>query len=31
MAAFQTLLGLGALHDPSTYREITGHVDQAAA
>lgn len=23
MAAFQTLLGLGALHEPSTYREIT--------
>jgi transposase-like protein len=31
MAAFQTLLGLGAHHDPSTYREITGHVKQAAA
>ena len=24
MAAFQTLLGLGALHEPTTYREITG-------
>jgi transposase-like protein len=23
MAAFQTLLGLGALHEPSSYREIT--------
>jgi hypothetical protein len=23
MAAFQTLLGLGALHEPATYREIT--------
>lgn len=23
MAAFQTLLGLGALHEPTTYREIT--------
>lgn len=23
MAAFQTLLGLGTLHEPSTYREIT--------
>jgi hypothetical protein len=23
VAAFQTLLGLGALHEPSTYREIT--------
>jgi transposase-like protein len=31
MAAFQTLLGLGALHAPSTYREIAGHADQAAA
>ena len=31
MAAFQTLLGLGALHAPSTYREITEHEDQAAA
>lgn len=29
MAAFQTLLGLGALHEPSTYSEITR--DQAAA
>jgi transposase-like protein len=29
MAAFQTLLGLGALHGPTTYREITGR--QAAA
>jgi transposase-like protein len=26
MAAFQTLLGLGALHVPTTYREITGHA-----
>ena len=23
MAAFQTLLGLGAVHDPTTYDEIT--------
>jgi hypothetical protein len=23
MAAFQTLLGLGATHEPTTYREIT--------
>ena len=23
MAAFQTLLGLGAIHDPTTYAEIT--------
>jgi hypothetical protein len=23
MAAFQTLLGLGALHAPTTYRQIT--------
>jgi hypothetical protein len=23
MAAFQTLLGLGAIHKPTTYREIT--------
>jgi transposase-like protein len=29
MAAFQTLLGLGALHEPQTYDEIT--PDQAAA
>lgn len=26
MAAFQTLLGLGALHEPTTYREITGRA-----
>jgi transposase-like protein len=26
MAAFQTLLGLGALHEPTTYREITSDV-----
>jgi transposase-like protein/ribosomal protein L37AE/L43A len=26
MAAFQTLLGLGALHEPSTYRQITQHT-----
>lgn len=25
MAAFQTLLGLGAIHDPTTYDEITTH------
>ena len=25
MAAFQTLLGLGAIHPPTTYAEITGH------
>jgi transposase-like protein len=31
MAAFQTLLGLGALHAPSTYREIAEHADQEAA
>jgi hypothetical protein len=30
MAAFQTLLGLGALHEPRTYDEITQR-DQAAA
>jgi transposase-like protein len=30
MAAFQTLLGLGALHPPTTYDQITGR-DQAAA
>ena len=30
MAAFQTLLGLGALQEPTTYRDIT-HRDQAAA
>lgn len=29
MAAFQTLLGLGALHKPTTYRQITLH-DRAA-
>jgi len=23
MAAFQTLLGLGAVHQPTTYRQIT--------
>jgi transposase-like protein len=26
MAAFQTLLGLGAIHHPTTYREITAHA-----
>jgi transposase-like protein len=26
MAAFQTLLGLGAIHEPTIYREITGHA-----
>jgi hypothetical protein len=26
MAAFQTRLGLGALHQPSTYRDITRDV-----
>ena len=26
MAAFQTLLGLGAIHEPTTYREIASHV-----
>jgi hypothetical protein len=31
MAAFQTLLGLGALHEPTTYREITPRRDRAAA
>jgi hypothetical protein len=25
MAAFQTLLGLSALHDPTTYAQITDH------
>jgi hypothetical protein len=29
MAAFQTLLGLGAIHDPTTYDEITA-LKQAA-
>jgi transposase-like protein len=29
MAAFQTLLGLGALHSPTTYQQITAH-DRAA-
>ncbi len=29
MAAFQTLLGLGAIHDPTTYDEITA-LRQAA-
>jgi transposase-like protein len=29
MAAFQTLLGLGATHDPTTYAEITGHSHAA--
>ena len=26
MAAFQTLLGLGAIHDPTTYAQITHHA-----
>jgi ISXO2-like transposase domain len=26
MAAFQTLLGLGAQHEPTTYRQITRHA-----
>ena len=26
MAAFQTLLGLGALHEPTTYRQITSQA-----
>jgi transposase-like protein len=30
MAAFQTLLGLGALHEPATYREITTGPQAAA-
>ena len=30
MAAFQTLLGLGAAHEPATYQEIS-HRDQASA
>jgi hypothetical protein len=30
MAAFQTLLGLGAAHEPATYREISRR-DQASA
>jgi hypothetical protein len=25
MAAFQTLLGLGARHDPTTYRQMTSN------
>lgn len=29
MAAFQTLLGLGALHGPTTYRQITTHARAA--
>jgi ISXO2-like transposase domain len=29
MAAFQTLLGLGAMHEPTTYAAMTGH--EAAA
>jgi transposase-like protein len=29
MAAFQTLLGLGALHGPTTYREMTTHENAA--
>src|SRR5215208_4240386 len=29
MAAFQTLLGLGAIHSPTSYAEITGHQDAA--
>ncbi|MCW3047320.1 MAG: hypothetical protein JWO74_1604 [Solirubrobacterales bacterium] len=28
MAAFQTLLGLSALHDPTTYAQITDHTRQ---
>jgi transposase-like protein len=30
MAAFQTLLGLGALHEPTTYREMTSRERAAA-
>ena len=30
MAAFQTLLGLGALHEPTTYDQITGRAQAAA-
>ncbi len=30
MAAFQTLLGLGAVHEPTTYREITRREREAA-
>ncbi len=30
MAAFQTLLGLGALHTPTTYAAITSHIQVAA-
>jgi hypothetical protein len=29
MAAFQTLLGLGAIRPPTTYAEITAHRDAA--
>jgi hypothetical protein len=28
MAAFQTLLGLGSLHSPTTYAQITGLPDE---
>jgi len=31
MAAFQTLLGLGALHQPTTYRQITRHATRPPA
>ena len=30
LAAFQTLLGLAGTHEPSTYREITTHIQRAA-
>ena len=30
MAAFQTLLGLGARHEPTTYDQITGRTQVAA-
>jgi hypothetical protein len=30
MAAFQTLLGLGALHPPTTYAQMTAHQPTAA-
>ena len=30
MAAFQTLLGLGAVHAPTTYAQMTGRQRPAA-
>lgn len=31
LAAFQTLLGLGTVHEPTTYREITRRTEKPAA